>query len=340
MDLLPAPSNTLLPVLEGGSVTSVSVIVPTYNGAQYLRETLSAISAQTRPANEVLVVDDHSTDNSAQIAQAHSAVTRLILSDENNGVCAARNKGLDVSTGDLIAFCDQDDLWSATKLEMQVRAMEMHPEIDYTFTNFVHLRGGVVEQKEKFSEARKGWWQDASSPAGVGLRLFRRPALPSFLDFQPAFPSTMMVRRSLIERAGKFDESLGRERSEDLEFLLRCESVGTLAAIQLPLVTIRKHDLNYSADNLKTTISQIRILQAMIKSGSRYEQHRRIIKREIARRSSNVIDGAFAVGDMSTCVQFAREFWFIRRPPRQQVKIAIASLPSVVGRPLAAILAR
>lgn len=318
----------------------VTVIVPTYNGARHLRETLDAIGAQTRPADEVMVVDDRSTDNSLAIAQGHPVVTKAIPSAENAGVCAARNKGINASTGDLIAFCDQDDLWDPTKLEAQVRAMEVHPDADYLFTNFVHMRDGIVEKQDKFSQARKGWWRDAASTAETGMLILHRPALPRLLEFQPAFPSTMMVRRSLLERSGLFDEALGRERSEDLEFLLRCEDVGVIATLSWPLVTIRKHDGNYSTDTTKTTLSQIRILKAMTMPGSRYEEHRDLIEREIARRSIDAIDGLFAAGDMSTCLELAKQFPSVSRPGKQRAKIAIASLPTLMARRLAALLTR
>lgn len=147
-------------------MSRVTVIVPTYNGGQHLRETLDAIGAQTRLADEVVVVDDRSTDNSLAIAQAHPAVTKAISSTENAGVCTARNKGITASTGDLIAFCDQDDLWDPTKLEAQVHAMEVHPNVDYLFTNFVHMRDGSVEKQDKFSQAQKRWWQDGNCSPG------------------------------------------------------------------------------------------------------------------------------------------------------------------------------
>lgn len=318
----------------------VSVIVPTYNGARYLRETLDAIGAQTHQASDVVVVDDHSTDDSLEIARAHPAVTQVIPSAENAGVCAARNKGISATTGALIAFCDQDDLWHPGKLAAQVRAMAAHPKVDYLFTNFVHMRGGIVEEQDKFSQAPAGWWQSASSTVGEGVIVLNRPALPSLLEFQPAFPSTMMIRRSLLTRAGEFDESLGRERSEDLEFLLRCDRVGVIAALQQPLVTIRKHGGNFSADTTKTTISQIRILHSMAALGSPYGQHRSAIQREVARRSIDAIDGSFAAGDMETCLKLAKQFPHAGRSGKQRLKILIASLPAPIARRLATLVTR
>ena len=216
--------------------------------------------------------------------------------------------------------------------------MEVHPNVDYLFTNFVHIRNGSVEKQDKFSQAQKGWWQDAASPSKTGMLILHRPALPHLLKFQPAFPSTMMVRRSLLERAGQFDEALGRERSEDLEFLLRCDSIGVIAALNRPLVTIRKHEGNYSADTTKTTLSQIRILQAMTMPNSRYEQHRNAIERETARRSIEAIDGSFAALDFKTCLKLAEQFPSVNRPTKQRVKVAIASLPTPIARRLAALL--
>lgn len=93
----------------------VTVVVPTYNGARHLRSTLDALEAQDHPDVQVLVVDDGSTDASADIAEAHPAVDR-VLRQENRGVAVARNRGLAEAAGRWVGFVDQDDLWHRTRV--------------------------------------------------------------------------------------------------------------------------------------------------------------------------------------------------------------------------------
>ena len=102
---------------------SVSVVIPCYNAAAYLRETLDSALGQTHPPLEVIVVDDGSTDDSAAIAQSYGPPVRVIR-QENQGESVARNRGIDEAKGDWIAFLDADDLWKPTKLQKQLGAVE------------------------------------------------------------------------------------------------------------------------------------------------------------------------------------------------------------------------
>jgi glycosyltransferase involved in cell wall biosynthesis len=93
----------------------VTVVVPTYNGARHLEPTLDSLGAQDHADLQVLVVDDGSTDGSAEIAEAHPAVTRVVR-QANQGVAVARNRGLAEATGRWVGFVDQDDLWHRTRV--------------------------------------------------------------------------------------------------------------------------------------------------------------------------------------------------------------------------------
>ncbi len=103
----------------------VSVVIPCYNAAPFLRETLDSALNQTHPPMEVIVVDDGSTDNSAAIAESYGSPVRVIR-QKNQGESVARNRGIDEAKGDWIAFLDADDIWMQDKLELQIeRATSM-----------------------------------------------------------------------------------------------------------------------------------------------------------------------------------------------------------------------
>lgn len=110
------------PSLTGTAHTAVSVVIPCYNAARFLPEALHSAVTQTHPPLEVLVIDDGSTDASAQVAENFGAPVR-VLRQANQGEAVARNRGFDEASGEWIAFLDADDVWHPTKLERQVALM-------------------------------------------------------------------------------------------------------------------------------------------------------------------------------------------------------------------------
>jgi glycosyltransferase involved in cell wall biosynthesis len=113
----------------------VSVVIPAYNASSLLGETLDSVSGQLRAPDEVIVVDDGSVDDTARIASEHPVVTSLI-SRENGGIAAARNDGIEGSTGDLLFLLDADDLWHPIFLQRMVEVMEANPDALSAFARF------------------------------------------------------------------------------------------------------------------------------------------------------------------------------------------------------------
>jgi len=113
---------------------SISVIIPVFNTEKYLAEAIESVLSQTLKPSEIIVVDDGSTDGSADIARKFLPAIRLIQ-QPNSGIASARNTGIKASTGDYLAFLDADDLWNHKKLELQVEFLKNHPETDMVFGN-------------------------------------------------------------------------------------------------------------------------------------------------------------------------------------------------------------
>lgn len=105
---------------------TVSVVVPLYNGAEHIAETLTSIQLQSSPATQVIVVDDGSSDDGAAIARAHP-VGATVVSQPNLGVAVARNHGLSIASGEWVAFLDQDDLWHPDHLRRTIAWLDEHP---------------------------------------------------------------------------------------------------------------------------------------------------------------------------------------------------------------------
>src|SRR5882724_10991022 len=114
---------------------TVSVVIPAYNAAEYLRRTLCSVVAQTCSPSEIIVVDDGSTDHTREVCLSFGSKVRYIYQD-NDGTfgASASFRGISESGGDLIAFLDHDDLWLPTKLEKQVKLLESQPDAGVAFT--------------------------------------------------------------------------------------------------------------------------------------------------------------------------------------------------------------
>src|SRR5689334_18705546 len=106
----------------------ITTVIPVYNGAGEIRRSLDSVLAQTRPVDEVIVVDDGSTDGTREIALGYGGVVRLVR-QQNAGAAAARNHGVREAASEWVAFLDHDDEWMPEKIERQVAVLEQHPGV-------------------------------------------------------------------------------------------------------------------------------------------------------------------------------------------------------------------
>lgn len=209
----------------------ISVIVPAYNAEDTLAETLESISAQTHRAIEVLVVDDGSTDGTADLADRYArekdARVRLIR-QENAGVAAARNKGAAQARSDLLAFVDADDLWAPDKLARQHAVLEAAgPEAGLCYTWYAMIdRESRVFYCEDFVE-RSGWVLEAL-----------------FVNNFIGNGSSALVRRAAFEAARGFEPALraaGAQGCEDILFYCRVAEHYAFAVVPDYLVGYRQY---------------------------------------------------------------------------------------------------
>lgn len=195
----------------------VSVVVPCYNGAKYLDESLSNVVAQTRPAHEVFVVDDGSTDGSAEVAATYPAT---VLRQANAGPSAARNLAVAQATGEYVAFLDADDVWHPRKLELQVAVLDANPQLGLVGV-------GVLDYP--------------CDLAGVALPATAPPLVPvsyeQLLVGNRFTPSAVMVRRETLLAAGGFDPAI--RCLEDWDCFLRVARIAGVATLPLPLTGYR-----------------------------------------------------------------------------------------------------
>lgn len=158
---------------------SVSVVVPLHNGARFIIATLSSVAAQTWAPLEVIVVDDHSSDDGAALAAAVSGVT--LIRANQRGPAAARQLGIERARGESIAFLDHDDLWAPWHLATLARALAQHPECAFVYADAVPFTDGeapLFNASDAADVAVDPWaWQPSCFILSPSCTLLRRDAL-------------------------------------------------------------------------------------------------------------------------------------------------------------------
>ena len=195
----------------------VTVILPTWNRAKWLKTSIESVLSQTFQDFELIVVDDASTDSTGKIFESYSGKIKTILLPENLGVSAARNTAIVQSDSNWIAFLDSDDYWHAEKLEKQIKQTILRPEHQIHFTDEIWIRNGIRVNPKNKHQKRDGW-------------IFK-PSLALCL----MAPSTVMLRRELLERHGMFDEAL--PVCEDYDLWLRLTAYHPVALLNEKLMT-------------------------------------------------------------------------------------------------------
>jgi len=202
---------------------SVSVVIPLYNAAAVIRGTINSALSQTWTDREIIVIDDGSTDGSAEIVKTFGEQVRY-YAFENGGVARARNRGIALAHGCYIALLDHDDLWAPTKLAKQIEVLDARPEVGMVTTGIVHLdRSG--QPLRKFP----------TGPSGEFYQLFVK-------GFGPT-PSAAMIRRSVIDRVGGFDERFSSAGMDDHEFWPRVAQACEIVLVDEPLTYHRHGDV-------------------------------------------------------------------------------------------------
>lgn len=184
----------------------ISVVIPARNSAGTINATLRSIAAQTRPVQEVIVVDDGSTDATAEVARSIPDLPVRIVPGAGRGAGPARNLGVSVASNPLIAFVDSDDMWYPTKLEEQLPLLDDGAAFVGALIHYVNDRGDIIGTNFGI-----GTWREATASLRAGLSM-------------PLAMSTYLMRRSVFEDSGGFDESF--LRTEDFELASRLVANG------------------------------------------------------------------------------------------------------------------
>jgi glycosyltransferase involved in cell wall biosynthesis len=236
----------------------VSVIIPTFNRGWILKEAIDSVLAQDHKDYELIVVDDGSTDNTPQILESFGQDI-IVLRQANKGVSAARNRGIASANGQLIAFLDSDDIWLPGKLSQQVDFFESTPDAVIHQTEEIWIRNGVRVNPKRRHRKRSG--------------MIFKPSLELCL----ISPSAVMIKKTLIDTVGLFDENL--PACEDYDLWLRVCSRYPVHLLETPLIIKRGGHGDQLSNTAGLDRYRIQSLEKIISSGRLTEsQYRAAIR--------------------------------------------------------------
>ena len=243
---------------------TLSVIIPAYNRAELLPRTLQSVLTQTCPPEQIIVVDDGSTDNTAEVAQSFSKVQ--VVSQPNAGLGAARNAGAAVAKGEALLFLDSDDLLAPTALETLAQTLYETPE-----ALAAYCRAALIDENDTLTAA---CWDEPDAEGWIWERLIRSNCIRS--------PGCVLIRRSAWETYGPWTIQKAKGGHEDWDMWLRLAEHGPFARVREPLFLYRVHGSGMSQNQLKMHRSAYAVLVEQEKYWSRNPK-RHAITQEVRR---------------------------------------------------------
>jgi glycosyltransferase involved in cell wall biosynthesis len=204
----------------------VSVIIPTYNSAQYVTAAVESVLGHSVTDVEILVIDDGSTDATRSVLASYGAPVRYLY-QPNGGVAVARNRGIAESVGRYVAFLDADDTWFPEKLERQLTALRQAPGVGFCYAGYRSVDDEMRPLKEYRPRPRRAALEDL---------LFYGNFIGSIC--------TVVAEKALFDRVGGFDPELSQ--CADWDMWVRLARQTEFLAIEEPLVTYRQHATNMS----------------------------------------------------------------------------------------------
>jgi len=263
----------------------VSVVIPTFNRARLVTEAVSSVIDQLDDGDECLVVDDGSTDETAaRIATRFAGRVRLVTT-ANRGVAAARNRGVQESRGELIAFLDSDDVWLPGKLVAQRRFLAQDRRAEICQTNEIWVRNGRRVNPCLHHRKPSGWiFHESLERCLVGA-------------------STVLLRRSLFERCGGFDEAL--PVCEDYDLWLRISRDTPIWLIDEPLVIKRGgHSDQLSHRFWGMDRFRVAALAKLLAAGALGPAQRGAVARVLRERCAILAAGALKRGQLDAALRY------------------------------------
>jgi len=201
----------------------ISVIIAAYNADKYIKEAIDSVLNQTYKNFELIVIDDGSTDKTAQIAKSYKGKLKYVYK-ENGGVSTARNTGIKLAQGEFVAFLDADDVWIENKLHDQVEHLNKNEDLAMIFTNMI-----IIDES---GENVLGHFNSKESIPYDGF------IFEYFLKKPVLYPSTLLIKKNVFEEIGYFNEKL--KSCDDTDLFFRAFQYVQVGLVEKELVRYRE----------------------------------------------------------------------------------------------------
>jgi len=312
----------------------ISVAVATYNGAAFVTETLNSILAQSLPPSEIVVVDDGSTDTTAQILAEFGDSLR-VFTIENSGPETAKKAAIEATTGAWVAICDHDDLWHEDHLKRLAALAKKYPKIGAAYSNFAEF-GNAARYEDKFKSLGENYWENCPEDE-EGFRIYGPEPFSMLLRGNPFFPSAGMFRRALYDSIGGIRLGLSRNPAADGDMTSRMvisEPVGCDSKIT---VGIRKYGGNFSGEGFKTSMGGIELLERQMAEGGVFTPFASEMHACIVWQATNMLQAAFSYRNRDAFKFAVQRLQFWSLSPGLKFRFLLFNMPDFCLRFLFAI---
>jgi glycosyltransferase involved in cell wall biosynthesis len=249
----------------------LTIIIPTYNRADFLRESIRSVFSQTFSDYELIVVDDGSSDHTEDVVREFPKI-RYVACRENSGVSHARNLGIKLAGGRYVCFLDSDDLWIKNKLEVQISWMEAHADCQVCYTDEIWIRKGVRVNPMNKHRKYSGDIFSHSLPLCI------------------VSPSSVLMRSSLFDEVGLFDEGL--PACEDYDLWLRISLKYPVHYIEEKLIVKKGgHEDQLSAKYWGMDRFRVIALDKLLKESSLKGEKRGLVVKTLVQKCGILIKG-------------------------------------------------
>ncbi len=289
----------------------VSVVIPTYNYAHFICNAVDSVLAQTYQDYEIIVVDDGSRDNTGDVLAPYGDRIRCVR-QENAGPSTARNKGIGLAQGELIAFLDADDCWLPDKLEKQVRFLDANPEFGMVFSDMSHCVDGDMVHAAYLRE--RGYRYVAQG--SIYNNLLREGFI---------FTPTVMLRSKCLDLVGVFDVTMCN--CEDVDLWFRMADRYQIGFLDEPLVIRNQHGANVTGNSEDYLKAPVLLMERLYAVNSDLER-KSIIKERLKSMFYNLGYYYFSIDRMPECRKYMLKAMTIGKNPGGVLKyFALSLLP-------------
>jgi glycosyltransferase involved in cell wall biosynthesis len=275
----------------------ISVVIPSMDRTDLALETVRSVLEQSRPVREIIVVTNGS-DEHAAFWQANAGGKVRTVRQPNAGQQAARNAGIEAAVSTWVAMLDDDDLYLPDFIESVMPAI-VDGRADVIATDHRKFRPDRVDRKTNFEAAPRGYWKGIRpAKADAEWSFVGKFPLHLLLKRVPIYPSTTVMRRDFALGIGGYDPKIMGIRAEDIEFLIRALTYGTVSLVWRPLVCYRVHGGNLTSDPARRAIGRWRVFEfARDNHPHLPASFCRALDRDLPRRRRSIFRLAYDLGD-------------------------------------------